>query len=118
MHRHADYTQTRIKLLIRRLAEKIYAARQTIDDLNVAGPVERITYAQAAELGGFRPAKVGDQFGPQWATYWFRASVRVPQEWKGSRVDLLWDSQSEATLWIDARSVQGLNMTSGDRPDA
>ncbi|MBC8107139.1 MAG: alpha-mannosidase [Anaerolineae bacterium] len=118
MLRHPDYTQTRIKLLVQRLADKIYAERQPITALEVAGPTERISYSQAQELSSFRPSKVGDQFGPQWATYWFRASARVPQEWKGSRVDLLWDSQSEATLWIDGKSVQGLNMTSGDRPDA
>lgn len=118
MHRHIDYTQNRIKHLVQRLAGKIYSARQPIDDLAVSGPTERISYARAQELSGFRPANVGEQFGPQWATYWFRANARVPQEWKGSRVDLLWDSQSEATLWIDGKSVQGLNMTSGDRPDA
>ena len=50
--------------------------------------------------------------------FWFRANVEVPTAWKGGRVDLLWDTQSEATLWIDGKSVQGLNMTSGDRPDA
>jgi alpha-mannosidase len=31
---------------------------------------------------------------------------------------LLWNSHSEATLWVDGRSVQGLNMHAGDRPDA
>ena len=45
-------------------------------------------------------------------------TATVPAEWKGSRVDFYWDTQSEATLWVDAKSVQGLNVTHGDRPDA
>src|SRR5690606_16723581 len=48
---------------------------------------------------------------------------KVPKEWAGRRVDLLWASHSEATLWIDGKSVQGLNHTpmsfdKSTRPDA
>ena len=43
----------------------------------------------------------------------------MPKEWAGERVDLLWVSHSEATLWIDGRSIQGLNTSpDGARPDA
>ena len=118
MQRHADYTQTRIRHLTRELAAKIYDAKLTIDDLAVSGPTDRISHGDAQKLTDFRPAKPGDIYGPQWATFWFRATAHVPAEWKGHRVDLLWDTQSESTLWIDGVSVQGLNMTSGDRPDA
>ncbi len=118
MLRHPDYTRDRIQQLVRRLRGKIYAARLPVADLQVAGPVGRISFAEAQRLTGFRPARRGDQFGPAWATFWFRAAVTVPAGWAGSRVDLLWDSQSEATLWVNGRSVQGLNMTQGDRPDA
>lgn len=118
MQRYTDYTQGRIRQVVRRLSAKIYDQRIPIDNLGVAGPTDRISYATAQDLHDFRPAKLGDQFGPYWATFWFCANVEVPAAWKGSRVDLLWDTQSEATLWIDGKSVQGLNMTSGDRPDA
>ena len=33
----------------------------------------------------------------------------MPAGWSGSRVDLLWDSASEATLWLDGLPAQGLN---------
>jgi len=118
MLRHPDYTRDRINQLVQRLGDKIYSARQPLVSLNVTGPTDRIPHEQAQKLTEFRPAKIGDQFRPLWATYWFRGQAVVPAAWAGARVDLLWDSQSEATLWRDGVSVQGLNMTQGDRPDA
>ena len=118
MLRHVDYTRDRIRQLIERIHDRIYPERHLFAELKVAGPTQRISVAQAQELGEFRAAKLGDRFGPAWATHWFRARFEVPAGWAGSRVDLLWDSQSEATLWVDGKSAQGLNMTQGDRPDA
>src|SRR5439155_12220906 len=67
----------------------------------------------------YRPCTLGERFGPLWATYWFRVEATVPREWAGERVDLLWVSHSEATLWMDGRCVQGLNTApDGARPDA
>ncbi len=31
----------------------------------------------------YRPAKVGDEFGPSWTTHWFRVRAAVPREWDG-----------------------------------
>jgi alpha-mannosidase len=118
MLRHPDYTRDRIRQLVDRLGGQIYARSLPVSDLVVAGPVDRIGYEQAQRLEGFRPVAVGEQFRPTWATFWFRGRTTLPAEWKGRRVDLLWDSQSEATLWVNGRVVQGLNMTQGDRPDA
>jgi alpha-mannosidase len=47
----------------------------------------------------------------------------VPDEWRGSRVDLLWRSNSEATLWRDGIVLAGLNQhhaeaTVADAPGA
>src|SRR5262249_4585300 len=54
-----------------------------------------------------------------WATYWFQVAATVPPEWAGARVDLLWVSHSEATLWRDGRPLQGLNTSpDGARVDA
>ena len=118
MLRHPDYTRSRINQLVQRLGDKIYSDRVPVENLTATGPGDRISFAAAQQLTGFRPVKLGEQFGPLWATYWFRGEVNVPAAWGGGRVDLLWDSQSEATLWLNGRSAQGLNMTQGDRPDA
>ena len=65
------------------------------------------------------PAALGDRFGPLWATYWFRVAATIPEDWRGERVDLLWVSHSEATLWMDGTPLQGLNTSpDGARPSA
>ena len=91
---------------------------RAVDELLVAGPVGRVSWEEAQELD-YRPAELGERFGPLWTTYWFRVRATVPDEWNGRRVELLWSSLSEAALWRDGRIVQGLNTGgAGERPDA
>lgn len=117
MQRHADYTRERVKQLADRIKDKIYSATVPAKRILVSPRVDRISYDEAQKLK-YRPAKLGDQFGPLWATYWFKLDVKVPKEWAGKRVDLLWISWSEATLWMGGKSIQGLNWTHGERPEA
>ncbi|XP_052810872.1 alpha-mannosidase 2C1-like isoform X3 [Mya arenaria] len=56
----------------------------------------------------FTPVKVGQQFGPTWATHWFRVDVEVPVEWVGSEVHLRWNSGSEALVYVEGKPRQGL----------
>ena len=101
-----------------RLRDAIYPETCAVDAIEVAGPVDRISFAEAEGLA-YRPAELGERFGPLWATYWFRVRATVPEGWRGGRVELLWVSKSEATLWIDGLSIQGLNTGGGgERPDA
>ncbi len=108
MQRHPEYTQQRLKLLAERMRMLIYAEMRPVQKLLVSERCERISYADAQKLS-YRPALIREQFGPFWATYWFQCEARVPTEWQGSRVDLHWESNSEATLWIGGRTAQGLN---------
>jgi alpha-mannosidase len=118
MQRHPQYTRDRIAQVGDRIRSLVYAEARDPDLLEVAGPVDRIP-AKDAESLEYRVCGLGERFGPLWATYWFRVAATVPQEWAGERVDLLWVSHSEATLWVDGRSVQGLNTSpDGARPDA
>ena len=117
MLRHPDYTRDRLQQFAERLLQLVWADARPIEDLVVAGPVDRIPPARAVELE-FRPAAPGAIFGPAWATFWFRARARVPEEWAGRRVDLYWQSHSEATLWMAGRTVQGLNHMPSKSPDA
>src|SRR5207344_2432075 len=95
-----------------------YPESRAADAVLVAGPVDRISWDEAQALE-FRPAAIGERFGPLWATYWFRVRATVPAEWSGARVDLLFVSQSESALWRDGRILQGLNTGGdGERPDA
>lgn len=109
MQQHPEYTRTRISQLAERMRAKIYSKSVPVEQLEVAGPVDRISYAVAQKLKNFRKVKVGDQFGPLWSTFWFRARAKVPKDFAGARVDLNWISHSEATLWMNGKSAQGLN---------
>ncbi len=118
MQRHPRYTRDRIAQVGERIRARIWADVRDPDVLRVAGPVDRIPPDEAERLD-YRDASLGDTFGPLWATYWFQVGATVPEEWAGERVDLLWISHSEATLWIGGRSVQGLNTSPmGARIDA
>ena len=65
------YSEARQELA-ERMRGKIYFATKPIDQLLVSERVDRISFAEAQKLKKFRAAKVGDQFAPLWATFWFR----------------------------------------------
>jgi len=116
--RHPEYTRARLAQASARLRERVYPDLRDPDELLVAGPVGRISYDAAAGLD-YRPAQLGERLGPLWATYWFRLAATVPDEWRGARVDLIWQTTAETTLWSDGRSVQGLHgIEPSQRPDA
>ncbi|HWB53020.1 MAG TPA: glycoside hydrolase family 38 C-terminal domain-containing protein, partial [Tepidisphaeraceae bacterium] len=110
MQKYESYTRDRLKQLADRMRERIYPRRTEAQQFLASGPTDRISYAQAQKLKNWKSAKIGQSFGPAWATHWFKLRFKVPADFKGERIDLLWNSHSEATLWIDGRSIQGLNV--------
>lgn len=122
MQRHPDYTLQRLKLLADRMRSLIYADLRPVDSILVSDAVGRIPYAAAQQLA-YKPTRTGQSFGPLWSTFWFRCETRIPDDWAGQRVDILWESRSEALLWLNGKSAQGLNQDvikryGDDRPDA
>ena len=116
--RHPRYTRDRLRQTADRLRALVYPETRLPDVLRISPRVDRISVEEAQELE-FEPVELGRQLGPLWATYWFQIEATAPRQWAGRRVDLLWVTGSESTLWIDGRSVQGLNTGSqGERPDA
>jgi alpha-mannosidase len=107
--RYPGYTRTRLKQFGRRLQRAIYPAREKVLRIELVGPTERIGFAQAQTLT-YRDVALGEPLGPLWSTYWARVTARIPESWRGARVDLYWDSRSEGLLWLDGRSSQGLNI--------
>jgi len=105
---HQDYVRTRIQQLVQRMGEVVYPELAEPDKLEVAGPVDRISLEEATKLA-YRPVALGESFGPVFSTFWFRLEITVPESWQGQRVDLGWLSHSEALLWMNGRSLQGLN---------
>ena len=118
MLRHPGYTRERIAQVGDRIRALIHADAVAPERLAVAGPVDRIEPAEA-ELLDYRDCELGETFGPLWASYWFKVEATVPERWQGERVDLLWVSHSEATLWDGGLALQGLNTSpDGARVDA
>uniref|UniRef100_A0A8C0MZU7 Mannosidase alpha class 2C member 1 n=1 Tax=Canis lupus familiaris TaxID=9615 RepID=A0A8C0MZU7_CANLF len=68
---------------------------------------DRLPYPEAVRQH-FRPAQVGDSFGPTWWTCWFRVELTIPEAWVGQEVHLLWESDGEGLVWRDGQPVQGL----------
>ncbi|MEN3282214.1 MAG: alpha-mannosidase [Solirubrobacteraceae bacterium] len=99
------------------MRELVHADRRPFDELLIAGPVDRITHAEAQGLE-YRPARMRERLGPLWATYWLRAAATVPGAWAGGRVDLIWETGTESMLWLDGRPAQGLVTGQYDRPVA
>jgi alpha-mannosidase len=111
----------RIGQLGDRIRDLIYATTVPADEILVGPRCDRIPFAEAMRLK-YRPARRGAPLGPKWSTFWFKARATVPKAWRGQRVDLLWNSHSEATLWVDGNIRQGLNhepdVLGGARHDA
>jgi alpha-mannosidase len=105
---HLDYTRRRLQQTSQELFALVHRDRRPVDGLLVSPQVDRISWEEA-QAHEYRPARLGERFGPLWATYWFRVRATVPEEWSGERVELLWRSESEAALWVDGRVVAGLN---------
>jgi alpha-mannosidase len=107
MHRYPQYTRGRLRQTVERLRGLVHADARALESLSIAGPVARIEHAEA-QLLEYRPARIGERLGPPWATYWLRATAVVPEEWSESRVDLLWVTGTESTLWLGGVPAQGL----------
>jgi alpha-mannosidase len=115
---HREYARERIAQAAERTRARVYAARAPVEGLELAGPLGRIPYAEAERLE-YRPAVAGEQLGPLFATYWLRGTAVIPADWAGSRVDVVLDTGSEATLWLDGEPAAGLNSGARQvRPDA
>jgi alpha-mannosidase len=111
MHKHAEITRQRIRTFgeERGFKKMIYPERRPVN-LFVYHAPDRVPYATAVRQT-YVPIQVGEVLGPAWSTHWFRVEVEIPVEWTGKEVHFLWDSSSEACIWIDGKPRQGLTGT-------
>ncbi len=103
----AEQRRRRFDQTASRLRSLAYPELVAPDRLLVSEAAGRIGPRDAAGLS-YRPAELGEEFGPLWATYWFRVELAAPREWAGEPVDLVWDSGCEATVWRGDVPLQGL----------
>src|SRR5689334_3660919 len=75
--------------------------------------LSRPTFEQATSKH-FKPAHLGDSFGPSWSTHWFKIELTVPKDMlHGEHLEFHWDANNEGLVWSeDGKPLQGL--TGGD----
>ena len=85
VNRRPAQTRARIAQTAARLRSLVHPEAIAPDELLVSERTGRIPHAEARELR-YRPARIGETFGPQWATYWFKLAATVPGHWAGRPV--------------------------------
>ncbi|MEN4041658.1 MAG: hypothetical protein ROW39_04885, partial [Anaerolineaceae bacterium] len=108
MQKHYQLTRERLKKFLSKdqLAATLYSERIPVQ-LSVYAAPGRISYAEAMQ-GDYHPASIGQRFGPDWSTHWFKLVIDIPLAWKDREVHLLWDLAAEGCIWRDGQPVQGL----------
>nr|XP_057931009.1 alpha-mannosidase 2C1 isoform X2 [Doryrhamphus excisus] len=89
------------------LRGRLYGESSPLDSLSSFMSPKRMPLKEA-QTQTFTPYKVGDTFGPTWWTCWFKATLKIPECWRGKEVHVLWESDGEAMVWRDGQPVQGL----------
>ncbi|GAA3875641.1 alpha-mannosidase [Streptomyces sedi] len=87
MHDDRDLVEQRLRrVLDERIRPAVYGAAVPLELERWDAPGEPVPVAEAL-AAAYRPARVGERWGPAWGTSWFRLTGRVPAEWAGSRVE-------------------------------
>ncbi|KAJ8314849.1 hypothetical protein KUTeg_006999 [Tegillarca granosa] len=81
------------------LRSRLYGPPVPVECVSYYSAPDRISYKEA-QNGDYKPFKLGMSFGPTWSTHWFRLDIEIPDSWEGEEVHLLWNSHSEALVWI------------------
>ncbi|KRZ62564.1 Alpha-mannosidase 2C1, partial [Trichinella nativa] len=71
-------------------------------------------FGEDVEVGECFIVNNGFEMSPTWATYWFRITCTIPNDWIGEKVCFSWDSGSEVLVWNSNGTVsQGLSGDAG-----
>ena len=126
MHDDHALIEARLRRALSRVERAGYGDRAPLEVAVWAVDSEPVPVA-AALAAKYVPARVGDRWGPPWATAWFRITGTVPAGWAGRRVEALIDIGFRAPEFTgfhaeglvygrDGSPVKGLNpQTSGYR---
>ncbi|MCT9080867.1 alpha-mannosidase [Streptomyces fulvoviolaceus] len=91
MHNDRDVIEQRLtRVLNERIRPAVHARSVCLDVQiwNVSGEPVAVREGLAAP---YRPARVGDRWGPAWSTSWFKVSGTIPAEWAGETVEAVLD---------------------------
>ncbi|PAW79890.1 MAG: hypothetical protein B9S32_00765 [Verrucomicrobia bacterium Tous-C9LFEB] len=107
MLKHRTLTHERISKLVASFDSLFWKEKIALSP-TVSPRVSRISYAEAMRLK-YTPVRAKQEFGPRFSTYWFKIQGVIPRAWRQGTVDLIFNTRSEGTIWLDGKPVQGLN---------
>lgn len=91
MHNDRDVTEQRLaRVLGERIRPAVHARSVPLDVEVWHVPGEPVPVREAL-AAPYRPARVGDHWGPAWSTSWFKVSGTVPADWAGQTVEAVLD---------------------------
>ncbi|GFO19170.1 alpha-mannosidase [Plakobranchus ocellatus] len=90
------------------LKSRLYREKATVTSIKHFAAKDRIPLDDALQ-GHFKKTSIGEAFGPVWSTHWFELEINIPASWVEREVHLLWNSGSEALVWIHGEPIQGLS---------
>ncbi|MEV0253612.1 glycoside hydrolase family 38 C-terminal domain-containing protein [Streptomyces sp. NPDC050732] len=91
MHDDRLLVEGRLERALRQFIRPAQYARRTPLTLSVwHAPGEPVPVETALEAE-YEPFETGTEWGNPWSTSWFRLQGRVPEEWRGSRVEVVID---------------------------
>ncbi|WP_052851397.1 alpha-mannosidase [Streptomyces avicenniae] len=119
MHDDRRLVENRLRrVLEERVRPAVHGSPIPLDVERWDAPGEPVPVAEGL-AAAYRPAAVGEPWGPAWGTTWFRLTGRVPREWAGQPVEALLDLgfdrvqagfQCEGLVYLpDGRAVKGLH---------
>ncbi|PZG51490.1 alpha-mannosidase [Spongiactinospora gelatinilytica] len=119
MHDDRLLAEARLDRVLReRVRPAVYGRAVPLDVQVWHAPGEPVPFEYAVRQD-YRPARIGEAWGPPWGTSWFRLSGRVPPEWAGETVEAVIDIGfviertgflCEALAYTaDGRPVKGIN---------
>jgi len=113
MLKHRQLTQERIAKFVSTFEKLFWKEKLPLEAL-VSPRTSRISHDEALRLK-YRPVKKGEVFGPRFATYWFKLRGAIPAAWRKSPVDVIFNTGAEATIWLNGKPVQGINLADRQR---
>ncbi|MGX1372415.1 alpha-mannosidase [Streptomyces canus] len=91
MHNDRDVTEQRLaRVLAERIRPAVHARAVPLDVQVWSVPGEPVPVREGL-AAPYRPARVGQWWGPAWSTSWFKVSGTVPAQWAGERVEAILD---------------------------
>ena len=90
MHDDNALIEGRLSRILGRLRAAIHSERAPVEIAAWRVDGEPVPVPRGLS-GAYRPARVGDRWGPPWGTTWFRVRATVPDGWAGRTVEALID---------------------------